>query len=151
MLYLLSRSWFDGLVYRDGPNLLEEVDQSGNVLAKYTHGADIDEPLSELRSGITNYYEQDVLGSVTSLTASVGTIANTYTYDTFGKLTASTGSTTNPLRYTAREFDAETGIYYYRARYYDSNAGRFITEDPMGFHAETRRLPGSQDQKCTRP
>jgi hypothetical protein len=40
--------------------------------------------------------------------------------DSFGKLNASTGSLVNPLQYTARESDTETGLYYYRARYYDS-------------------------------
>ena len=48
---------------------------------------------------------------------------------------ASTGSLTNAFRYTGREFDLETSLYYYRARYYDSNAGKFITEDPTGFKA----------------
>ena len=41
---------------------------------------------------------------------------------------------TDPLQYTAREFDAETGLYYYRARYYDPQTGRFLSEDPIGFH-----------------
>jgi RHS repeat-associated protein len=36
---------------------------------------------------------------------------------------------------TARESDTETGLYYYRARYYDQNLGRFLTEDPVGFDA----------------
>jgi RHS repeat-associated protein len=35
--------------------------------------------------------------------------------------------------YTAREYDNETGLYFYRARYYDPKAGRFITKDPIGF------------------
>jgi RHS repeat-associated protein len=56
-----------------------------------------------------------------------------FTYDSFGNLTNSTGSLTNPFRYTARESDAETGLYYYRARYYDSRAGRFLSEDPLAF------------------
>jgi RHS repeat-associated protein len=63
---------------------------------------------------------------------SFGTIANNYTYDSFGKLTASTGSLVNPFQYTARESDPETGLYYYRARYYDPNTGRFISEDGVG-------------------
>ena len=39
----------------------------------------------------------------------------------------------NPLLYTGREFDAESGLYYYRARYYDPAIGRFLSEDPIGF------------------
>jgi RHS repeat-associated protein len=46
---------------------------------------------------------------------------------------ASSGSLVNNFRYTGREFDTETGLYYYRARYYDPAAGRFLREDPMRF------------------
>src|ERR1700756_551446 len=62
----------------DGNNLLEEVDNSGNVLARYTQSGLIDEPLSELRSGTTSYYEQDGLDTVTSLSNGAGALANTY-------------------------------------------------------------------------
>lgn len=113
----------------DGDSAVEEIDPNGNLLARYTDGERIDEPLAESRSGSASYYEADALGSITSLTGSSGTIANTYNYDAFGNLFASTGTTTNFLRYTAREVDAETGIYYYRRRYYDSGIGRFTVED----------------------
>src|SRR5262249_15670389 len=102
----------------DGPNLLVEVDNSGNVLARYSQSGLIDEPLSELRSGTTSYYQQDGINAVTSLSNSAGALANTYTYDSFGKLTATTGTLINPFQYTSREFDNETGLYYYRARFY---------------------------------
>jgi RHS repeat-associated protein len=114
----------------DGARLMEEVDGSGNVLAKYTQSPRVDQPLSELRSGTTGYYEQDALGSVTSLSSATGALANTYSYDSFGRPTASTGTLVNPFQYTAREFDSETGLYYYRARYYDPSFGRFLSEDP---------------------
>lgn len=117
----------------DGFNLLEETDNTGNALAKYTQSTDIDEPLSELRGGTASYYQEDALGSVTSLSNGAGAVANTYTYDSFGKLTTSTGTLANPLQFTGREFDQETTIYFARARYYDSSTGRFISEDPIGF------------------
>lgn len=117
----------------DGADTVEERDQNGNVLAQYSRTMNIDEPLAESRSGTTSFYEQDGLGSVTTLTNSSGSVAESYTYDSFGILTASTGSTTNPFRYTGREFDTETSLYYYRARYYDSNSGRFGSEDRARF------------------
>jgi RHS repeat-associated protein len=115
-----------------GANLLEELDSGGNLLGKYTQGPGIDQPLSELRGGTTSYNDQDGLGSVSSLSNSAGTLANTYSYDSFGKLTGSTGTVTDPFQYTGREFDSETGMYYYRARYYDQTVGRFLSEDPIG-------------------
>jgi len=102
------------------------------VVARYAQGLNIHEPFAILRYGVTSYHEQDCLGSVTSLTNSSGSIANTYTYDSFGNLTASSGTLTNSFRYTARESDTETGLYYYRARYYDPSTERFVSEDPLG-------------------
>ncbi len=86
-----------------------------------------------LRSSATSYFHADGLGSITSLSNAAGSIVNTYTYDSFGNLTASTGSLVNSFRYTGRESDAETGLYYYRARYYDPSSGRFLSEDPIRF------------------
>jgi RHS repeat-associated protein len=117
----------------DGDNSIEEVDQNGAVLARYLQRLNIDEPLAMLRGSTTSFYSADGLGSVTSLTNSSGTKAATYTYDSFGNLTASTGTLTNSFRYTAREFDTETNLYFYRARYYDPNSGRFLSEDPVRF------------------
>jgi RHS repeat-associated protein len=131
-IYKSSSSGTSVFAY-DGDNLVEETDSLGAVVARYEDTQNIDEPLAMLRSSATSYYHADGLGSVTSLSSSAGSIANTYTYDSFGKLTASTGSLVNPFRYTARESDAETGLYYYRARYYDQTTGRFLNEDPTAF------------------
>jgi len=117
----------------DGTNLIETTNGSGSEVADYAQSDGIDEPLAMNRGGTVDYYEQDGLGSITSLTAANGSVAQTYTYDSFGNTTNSTGSVTNFFRYTGREFDTETNLYYYRARYYDPSAGRFLSEDPIGF------------------
>src|SRR5260370_31942396 len=65
----------------DGLRDIEEVDGSGTVLVRYTQSKRVDEPLSEVRQSTTSYYEQDGLGSVTSLSNFSGALANTYTYD----------------------------------------------------------------------
>ena len=121
----------------DGDNLIEETNGSGAVVARYSQGLNIDEPLAMSRSSATSFYNADGLGSITSLANAAGALAQTYTFDSFGKQTASTGSLTNPFQYTGRESDSETGLYYYRARYYDPGVGRFINEDPVGFEGGT--------------
>jgi len=70
-------------------------------------------------------------------------------YDSYGNLTASTGTLVSSFRYTGRESDPETGLYYYRARYYDPNPGRFLTEDPtqfsgaINFYAYASNMPSN--------
>lgn len=125
----------------DGDNLVEETTPAGAVVARYTETQNIDEPLAMLRSSATSFYHADGLGSVTSLSNAAGSLAQTYTFDSFGKQTASSGSLTNAFRYTGREFDTETGLYYYRARYYDPSIGRFLSEDPIQFLASTNFYP----------
>jgi len=133
----------------DGDNLIEGTNSSGAVVARYTQTQNIDEPLAMLRSAATSYYQADGLGSITSLSNAAGALAQTYTFDSFRKQTASSGSLTNPFQYTARESDTETGLYYYRARFYDPAAGRFKGEDPtmfnggLNFYAYVRNDPAN--------
>ncbi|MGC2330201.1 MAG: RHS repeat-associated core domain-containing protein [Candidatus Acidiferrales bacterium] len=117
----------------DGVNLIETVNSTGGVVARYTHSGGVDEPLAMQRGTTTDFYEADGLGSITSLTASNASIAQSYTYDSFGNTTTSSGSLTNFFRYTAREFDTETNLYFNRARYLDPSSGRFLSEDPIRF------------------
>jgi RHS repeat-associated protein len=117
----------------DGDNLIEETNSSGVVVARYAQGSTIDEPLAMLRSSTISYYQADGLRSITSLGNTAGALTQTYTFDSFGKQTASSGSLTNPFQFTSRELDTETGLYSYRARYFDPSTGRFLSEDPLGF------------------
>ena len=102
----------------------------------------------------TYQFTFDNMGRLTNTTTSYAFLSGrnfttSYAYDSFGKLTASTGSLVNPFQYTARESDTETGLYYYRARHYDSGAGRFLSEDPVrftggiNFYAYARNRPAN--------
>ena len=119
----------------DGDNMIEELKETGGWAARYTQGLGIDEPLALHLTAGTHYYEAVGLGSITSLTNAAGSVVNSYEYDSFGRLTSSDEAVTNVFRCTAREADLETGLYYYRARYYDSSTGRFLSEDPHWIRA----------------
>ena len=124
--------------YDGDGNLVEETNTAGTAVARYVQTTDsVDEPLAMLRGGSASYYHADGLGSVTSLSTSSGSIAQSYTFDSFGNLTAASGSLANPFQYSAREFDSETNLYYYRARYYRPTTGQFISEDPAGFSSDS--------------
>jgi len=115
----------------DAEDILLEYDETNTLQARYTRGPGIDEPLAMTRGGATFFYHQDGLGTVTDLTDSSGATAQSYAYDAWGNLIQQTSTLENPYTYTGREFDTETGLYYYRARYYDPNTGRFNREDPL--------------------
>ncbi|MBI4001157.1 MAG: hypothetical protein HY348_05170 [Nitrospira defluvii] len=117
----------------DGEDILLEYDGANALQARYTHGPGIDEPIAVTKGASTFFYHQDGLGTVTELTDSNGTIAKAYAYDAYGNLLESPGTVEQPYTYTGREFDAETGLYYYRARYYDAMTGRFLQKDPIGY------------------
>jgi RHS repeat-associated protein len=117
----------------DEDTLVETVNSSGAVVSRYLSSDEVDEPLEESTSGAAGFFEEDGLGSISSLTNSSASVLNSYTYDSLGNLMHSSGSASNPFGYTGREFDPETGLYYYRARYYDPSSGRFTSEDPLLF------------------
>jgi RHS repeat-associated protein len=122
----------------DGDNIVEELKETGSPAIRYTQGLGIDEPLALYRGGKSYYYHADGLGWIVALSDNHGTPKASYTYDAFGNDAPPSpppppSSVTNPFRYTGRELDPETGLYYYRARYYDPSTGRFISEDPVRF------------------
>ncbi len=71
------------------------------------------------------------MGSITGIIDSSGNLVQTYRYDSFGNILNQTGTLEQPFTFTGREFDEETGLYYYRARYYDPRIGRFLQQDPI--------------------
>lgn len=112
-----------------------------NVLqARYTHGPGIDEPLAVTKGGSTFFYHQDGLGTVTDLTDSAGTTAKSYSYDAYGNIMNQAGTLDQPYTYTGREFDSESGLMYYWARYYNPTTGRFLQIDPQGVDQEIHNL-----------
>jgi len=120
--------------FYDGEDILFEYDEFGNKENTYVHGLGIDEPLALIdNKSNVYYYHADGLGSVTKMTDAAGKVVQEYEYDSFGNLHDQKNRIKQPYTYTAREWDRETGLYYYRARYYDTEAGRFISKDPIGF------------------
>ncbi len=79
-------------------------------------------------------FHHDSITSTTAVSGHNGGTIQSISYGAFGNTLTTTGSSPNRLKYTGREDDG-TGLYYYRARYYDPQIGRFISEDPMGFGA----------------
>ena len=131
----------DGVVTRyiyDNNEVLVEYDGSGEFLRKFVYGAGIDQPVAMITPGVPpqgdqwHYYATDAQGSVVALNNGGHTIEETYRYTAYGQ-PETPSALGNPYLYTARRYDTETGLYYYRARYYDPNLRRFIQPDPIGY------------------
>jgi len=79
------------------------------------------------------YYLKDGLGSIVAvINGAGGTIGHRYSYDPYGKVTTSTGSTANPFGFQGGLLDP-TGLVKFGARYYDPNLGRFTQVEATPF------------------
>jgi RHS repeat-associated protein len=99
---------------------------------RYLRGPGIDNLIAMESESGTNWILQDHLGSTRAIVSSLGILVQSIDYDSFGKAIAA-GSPLTRYLYTGRELDAESGLYYFRNRYYDLQLGRFIQQDPIGF------------------
>lgn len=116
----------------DGANVVQET--QGNSVNPVLNGFGIDERFARNDVIGRTYYLTDILGSTIALTDSTGAIRQQYSYDPYGNTAQSDTTTgfTNPYQYTGREADAP-GLYFYRARYYSSLMGGFISQDKLWF------------------
>jgi RHS repeat-associated protein len=112
--------------------------------ARYTHGPGIDQPLMMERGGQVYFYHLDGQFNVAQLTDASGNSVCSYSYDSFGR-TQLCQNVANPYGFAGREYDAESGLYYMRARYYDPSLGRFLSADPLDL---TNLLLTAQDNRA---
>jgi RHS repeat-associated protein len=121
-----------------GVNLVAEYAATwGSPVAQYTYGPMIDNIITRITASTTQYFHQDGLNSVMAATNTVGGTDATQRFDAWGIKVASTGTAPH-YGYTGREPD-ETGLIYYRARYYDPTQGRFTQRDPIGLAGGVNR------------
>jgi len=119
----------------DGDRIIAVYNDSDTLLRKFIYGPGIDEPICVIwQTGTKFYYHFDGLGSVVALSSESGYIVKRYSYDVFGKPdTTSTPYDFGMFMFTGRQYDSETGLYYYRTRYYAPDIGRFLQTDPVGY------------------
>ena len=109
-------------------HLVAQMDDAQQLRAAYIYGHGL---ISESIGGEEYYYIRDASGSVRALTNAGGAVTDSYDYTAFGVLSASTGSTPNPFRYTGQWFDSATGLYFLHARDYKPSIGRFLQSDSV--------------------
>jgi RHS repeat-associated protein len=116
-------------------------DGNGVQTHRYLYGTQIDQVLADETATGMVWALADNQGTIRDLIDNSGSVVNHITYDSFGKVVGQSNAGYE-LRfgYTGREQDSETGLDYYRARYYDASNGRFISEDPIGFEGGDSNL-----------
>ncbi len=115
----------------DGLNAVQEQTAAGGVSANLLTGLGLDETFMRTDAAASTPLT-DVLGSTLALADPTGALGTKYTYGPFGETVASGPSSSHAAQFTGRENDG-TSLYYYRARYYSPQLGRFISEDPLEF------------------
>jgi RHS repeat-associated protein len=120
------------------PQVVEET-VNGVVQRQYSYGLQLISESQFVNNAWTpSFYETDGTGSVRQLTNSAGQITDTYDYDAFGNEVNSTGTTPNNYLYRGEQYDADLGLYYLRARYYNPTNGRFLNVDPQASEGQRR-------------
>jgi RHS repeat-associated protein len=134
--------------FYDAARIVEDQSAGGATQATYVYGNYIDEVLTMDRDGQTFYYHQNSLWSVEAVSDSAGNVVERYAYDAYGLPAIFDGAGVavapnawgtpssaigSPWMFTGRRLDEGTGIYFYRARYYDPLKGRFLQRDPLGY------------------
>lgn len=115
----------------DISNVIQINDDQGGLASVLT-GRSIDSHLATFAdTGKTDYLLRNSINSTVASTDENGTMVSQYAYEPFGETTTE-GSGDIAFQYTGR-VPAADNLYYYRARFYDPKAGRFISEDPIGF------------------
>ncbi|MGO0060738.1 RHS repeat-associated core domain-containing protein [Brevibacillus fluminis] len=114
-------------VYLNG-KVIEEIDENGTVKARNIWGNQLI-LRKDYASQNAGYYLFNSHGDVVSIVNEKGAALNTYAYDAWGNILSKTEGMSNPFTYSGEVYDAKTGLYYLRARYYDPSVGRFISED----------------------
>jgi len=113
----------------DGENLLFVLDNDNKPIQMFIHGDVIDSPLVMLQKEEAYYFLPDQQGSTIGLIDDQGKVTTRYEYGPFGDIIKTGKETGNPLTYTGRFFDGESGLYYYRSRYYSPHLGVFLSPD----------------------
>jgi len=115
----------------DGDDAVLDEKSDGTVIY-YGNGPGIDNKLWYIQGTSSPvFFLADHLGSTRALVSHTGSIiaGTLIDYDSFGKPSISLPTR---FQYAGREYDPDTQLYYHRARYYDPQARRFISEDPIG-------------------
>jgi len=115
----------------DGADVVRDLDGSGAVIVDYLNGPGIDNKLRQTVGGVASYFVTDHLGTTSAFADASGNVISSLSYDSYGNV--SSGSAATRYTYTGREIDSDLGLIFYRARWYDPQQGRFISEDPIGF------------------
>ncbi len=99
------------------------------VATKYISSANM--KIAQIKGTETSYYHRDHLGSSAVMTNAAGVKVEATEYAPYGTIREHTGTAVTDYRYTGKELDTATNLYYYGARYYDPMIGRFVTPDPI--------------------
>ena len=120
----------------DGDDVvLDRASDGGTV--DYLNGPGIDEKLRQSSAGSALYFLHDHLRSTVALTGAGGSVVERLQYEPYGE---SAGSQFTRYGFTGRERDPSTGLIYYRARWYDPQQGRFVSEDRLGLAGQDPNL-----------
>jgi RHS repeat-associated protein len=147
----VTKTIYDGPSFAANP--YADFDGSNALTMRYLYGPAVDMIMARRNaSGTVAWHLGDHLGSIHDVVSTSGVVIDHIRYSAFGIVAAeSSPSNGDRFKYTGREYDSESALYYNRARYYEPSIGRFLGNDPIGFQAgETNLASYTSNSPLTR-
>ena len=120
-------------VYSASGTLLTRDNATTGVETDYVTAGAGGKTFARRKGGVWSYIHGDHLGSVTTVTNASGAVLFREEYRPFGETQLNPAANKNDTGFTGHIKDADTGLNYMQARYYDPLIGRFLSVDPVGF------------------
>lgn len=118
-------------IYNGLQRIAEYDGTAGTLNTRFVYATGLDEPVVEVSAGGTKtFFHRDRLGSIIARTDNSGAVTQRYAYGPFGESAVLVGTS---FGFTGQRYDAESSMYYYKARYYSQDIGRFVQPDVIGY------------------
>lgn len=132
-LVKMSVNGVDTVLLYDGKNLVSEYDGAGAMTHRFVFGPGVDEPLVQYDGAGTaskSWLYANQQGSIVAQANGSGATTSSQAYGPFGE---TAGTVVPRFGYTGQQYLASLGLYYYKARMYSPELGRFLQTDPIGY------------------
>ena len=139
----INGSLVQGFLYQGQLQPVAELDGNGNLVSRFIYATGINVPDYLIKGGVTYRIVKDHLGSPRLVVnTATGAIEQRMDYDEYGRVLSDSNPGFQPFGFAGGLYDRDTGLVRFSARDYDAETGRWTAKDPIGFEGGDDNLYG---------